>query len=215
MGRTVEAGIIGLCIGLAAWWWLQRNQQDYAIADDSFPQDFTDDQGFSMPEAAAETWTELENTIYESTGLDMGGGDFIQALNTRGAPYRELLEQAEAAYGIPPLMLCRLAYQESRFRQDIISGQKISSAGAVGIMQIVPRWHPDVNPLDVGASIRYAAKYLASLYRQFGTWERALQAYNWGPGNLNKYLKGQIGGMPTETANYSRQILADIGSNYA
>lgn len=201
-------------MGVVAWWWLRRQQPGY-IAEDPFQPEFTNEQEFFLPEAASETWTELENTIYETTGLDMGGGAFIQALNTRGAPYRELLDQAEAVNGIPPLMLARLAYQESRFRQDIISGQKISSAGAVGIMQIVPRWHPDVNPLDVGASIRYAAKYLASLYRQFGSWELALQAYNWGPGNLSKYLKGQIGGMPTETANYSRQILADVGSNYA
>lgn len=214
MDRTIEAVIIGLGMGVVAWWWLRRQQPGY-IAEDPFQPEFTNEQEFFLPEAASETWTELENTIYETTGLDMGGGAFIQALNTRGAPYRELLDQAEAVNGIPPLMLARLAYQESRFRQDIISGQKISSAGAVGIMQIVPRWHPDVNPLDVGASIRYAAKYLASLYRQFGSWELALQAYNWGPGNLSKYLKGQIGGMPTETANYSRQILADVGSNYA
>lgn len=212
MDSTAEAGIIGLCIGLAAWLWLRRNRQ----AEQETPEpEFYDEPVFDLPEVVADSWTGIENTIYESTGFDMGGGAFMQALNTRGAPYAGMLADAESAFGIPSLMLARLAYQESRFRQDIISGQKISSAGAVGIMQIVPRWHPDVNPLDVGASIRYAAKYLSSLYRQFGSWELALQAYNWGPGNLSKYLKGQIQSMPTETVNYSGQILADLGSNYA
>ena len=106
----------------------------------------------------------------------------------------------------------RLAYQESRFRPDIISGQTVSSAGAVGIMQIVPRWHPEVNALDPAAAIAYAGKFLASLYRQFGTWELALQAYNWGPGNLKKYL-AQGGTLPVETANYSGQILTDINNS--
>lgn len=212
MDSTAEAGIIGLCAGLAAWWWFNRNRQ---VVEQDTETAFYDDPDFDLPEVVADSWTGIENTIYESTGFDMGGGAFLQALKTRGAPYAGMLAQAEADYGIPSMMLARLAYQESRFRLDIISGQKVSSAGAVGIMQIVPRWHPDVNPLDVGASIRYAAKYLASLYRQFGSWELALQAYNWGPGNLSRYLKGQIQTMPTETVNYSGQILADIGSNYA
>lgn len=133
------------------------------------------------------------------------------AARPENAAYVTALHRAEAANGIPRGMLVRLAYQESRFRQDIISGAVKSSAGALGIMQIVPRWHPGVDPLDPFASISYAAGYLARLKRKFGTWERALQAYNWGEGNLSRWLAGEIATMPSETRNYSAQILADLG----
>ena len=134
------------------------------------------------------------------------------AQKPENAQYLQALQAAELRHAIPPLMLVRLAYQESRFRTDVISGQVVSSAGAMGLMQIVPRWHPGVDPLDALAAINYAASYLAQLYRQFGTWELALQAYNWGPGNLTKFLRGELVSMPAETSTYSRQILADAGA---
>ena len=134
------------------------------------------------------------------------------ARKPENAQYLHWLTAAELQHAIPPLMLVRLAYQESRFRSDVISGQTVSPAGAVGIMQIVPRWHPGVDPLDARAAIDYAANYLAQLYRQFGTWELALQAYNWGPGNLSRFLRGELASLPSETAAYSRQILADAGA---
>lgn len=134
------------------------------------------------------------------------------AQKPENAQYLQWLQAVEQRAGIPPFMLVRLAYQESRFRPDIISGQTLSPAGAAGLMQIVPRWHPTVDALDAHASIDYAADYLARLYRQFGTWELALQAYNWGPGNLSRFLRGELTALPAETANYSRQILADAGA---
>lgn len=121
--------------------------------------------------------------------------------------YLPLLRSAEIKYGLPQDLLARLAYQESRFRDDIVSGSSVSSAGAQGIMQIVPRWHPSVNPLNVAASVDYAARYLLQLHRQFGTWALALAAYNAGPGNVTKY-----GGIPPfeETQTYVAQIIADV-----
>lgn len=121
--------------------------------------------------------------------------------------YLPALHAAELKYGIPTDLLARLAYQESRFRDDIVSGSVASGAGAQGLMQIVPKWHPSVNPLNVTASIDYAARYLLQLRQQFGSWTLALAAYNAGPGNVQKH-----GGIPpfTETQNYVSQILADV-----
>ena len=151
----------------------------------------------------------IDQKINETTGINL-----LPWQKVAGRPenqiYVRLLGAAENKHGIPQNMLVRLAYQESRFRADIIGGAVSSAAGAQGIMQIVPRWHPGVNPLDPAAAIDYAGKYLAALRRQFGTWELALQAYNWGPGNLQKYLDRQISYLPAETKNYSGQILADL-----
>ena len=121
--------------------------------------------------------------------------------------YLPLLRAAEIKYAIPTDLLARLAYQESRFRDDVVSGATVSSAGAQGLMQLVPKWHPSVNPLNVPAAIDYAARYLLQLHHQFGRWALALAAYNAGPGNVQKY-----GGIPPfpETQTYVAQIIGDV-----
>jgi soluble lytic murein transglycosylase-like protein len=129
--------------------------------------------------------------------------------SVNAAKFLPSLNAVEDAYDIPRDLLARVAYQESRFRDDIISGRTVSSAGAVGIMQIVPRWHPEIDPKDPYASIHYAGKYLAGLRKQFGSWKLALAAYNWGPGNLAKYLNAP-GTWPQETLDYVSQILKDV-----
>lgn len=128
----------------------------------------------------------------------------------RAKPYLKLLGETEEREGIPHNLLVRIAYQESRFREDIISGQTVSSSNAQGIMQIIPRWHPNVNPLEPSQAIPYAGKYLRKLYNIFGNWKDATASYNWGQGNLAKFKKGVIKKMPLETKNYIKEISADI-----
>jgi soluble lytic murein transglycosylase-like protein len=125
----------------------------------------------------------------------------------RGEKYLPLLNAAEARHGIPRDLLVRLAYQESRFRDDIITGKTVSPAGALGIMQIVPKWHPNALPLNVPAAIDYAGRYLRQLYNRFGTWELALAAYNAGQGNVAK--AGNKVPPFKETRDYVAQILGD------
>ena len=122
--------------------------------------------------------------------------------------YLPMLNAAEQQYGIPADLLARMAYQESRFRDDIVTGQTTSSAGAVGLMQMLPQYFP--GPLtDPAFAIDQAAQYLVSLYQQFGSWKTAVAAYNWGPGNVRKYLAGTAT-MPTETSNYVAQVFGDL-----
>jgi soluble lytic murein transglycosylase-like protein len=149
--------------------------------------------------------------------LTAGGAVVLADWKRRGEKYLPLLNAAERRYGIPRDLLARQAYQESRFREDIISGVTRSPAGAIGIMQIIPRWHPSIDPgdaaaderaaLDPARAIDYAAKYLSSLQRQFGSWSLALAAYNAGPGNVQKH-----NGIPPfkETRDYVAQILKDV-----
>lgn len=126
------------------------------------------------------------------------------------------IAEAERTHGLPRDLLARQLYQESRYRADIITGQVKSPAGALGIAQIIPKWHPTVDPLDPVASIHYAARYMKQLYDQFGTWRLALAAYNWGPGNLKKSLQRHGGARldqwPAETQNYVTEILGDLGA---
>lgn len=123
------------------------------------------------------------------------------------AKYLPRLADAERKHGIPADLLARIAYQESRWRDDIVSGQLKSPAGALGLMQIVPAAHPGVDPLNVSAAIDYAGGYLKRLYTQFGRWDLAVAAYNAGPGNVRKYK-----GIPPfkETRDYVREVFSDI-----
>jgi len=126
--------------------------------------------------------------------------------------YISAIEATEVRNSIPAKLLGRLLYQESRYRADIISGATVSSAGAVGIAQIVPKWHPTVNPLDPYASIRYAGLYLRENYERFGQWNMALAAYNYGPTRLAREVGSPnwLARLPRETQNYVREITADV-----
>lgn len=120
----------------------------------------------------------------------------------KGQPYEQWFLDASHMYQLPAGLLSRVAYQESRYNP-----RAISPANAQGIMQIVPKWHPNVDPFDARESIYYAAKYLRYLRNQTGNWTLALAAYNWGIENLTR--KG-IENAPTETRNYIAQIGADV-----
>ena len=48
-------------------------------------------------------------------------------------------------------------------------------------------------------------QYLAEQYSKFGTYEKALAAYNWGPGNLSKFGYERI---PVETMSYIKKIMS-------
>ena len=130
-----------------------------------------------------------------------------------GATWLPYLAQAEQQYGLPTDLLARIAYQESRFREEIIRGTKVSPAGALGIMQMMPQYFDSVNAAkpyadtDVVAQINQAGQQMASLYKSTSNWSLALAAYNAGLGNVQKY-----GGIPPfkETQDYVAQITADV-----
>lgn len=79
----------------------------------------------------------------------------------------------------------------------------VSNKGALGIAQIIPSYHPGVDPLDPYSAIDYSAKTIRGYYDQFGSWEDAFAAWNAGPGAVKKY-----GGVPPyeETQNFVKKI---------
>lgn len=123
--------------------------------------------------------------------------------------YREIARQKAAKYGLIPEVFERQIAAESGFNPSAVS-----SAGATGIAQIMPStakgW--GVNPRDPIASLDAAAKNMAAYIRTYGgagttdpvkvrtAYEKALQAYNAGPGSVGKYF-------PTETKNYISKII--------
>lgn len=125
-----------------------------------------------------------------------------------GVSISKAFNEAGYEYGIPVGVLRTMADIESAFRPEIIAGQVKGAAGEIGIMQITPRWHPNVNPYDPIESIWYAAGWLRELYEQFGSWQLAVAAYNWGPTNLANY---GISAAPSITQNYVARVARETG----
>jgi hypothetical protein len=106
---------------------------------------------------------------------------------------------AAARYGVPVDLALKVAQVESGFNQNAMSGK-----GAVGVMQLMPGTASDlgVNPYNEDQNIDGGVRYLSQLYRQFGSWDTALAAYNFGPGNVSRGYA-----WPAETVAYVSSIL--------
>lgn len=115
--------------------------------------------------------------------------------------YRQFAIQQARRQGIDPRIFVRQINQESGFNPTARSG-----AGAIGIAQIVPRWHPGVNVNDPYASLKYAAQYMAGLYHKYGSYEKALSVYN--SGQPDKYQDPNFSG--GQTYNYVKNIMGGI-----
>lgn len=124
-------------------------------------------------------------------------------LQSYAVPYGDLFNEAEKRHGLPPFLLVEVARQESGFNPKAYN----AASGASGIMQIVPKWHPGVDPYEPTQAIPYAAGYLRNLKNRTGTWKRALAAYNWGIGNLTTLGFDK---MPRETREYIAAISAKL-----
>lgn len=95
--------------------------------------------------------------------------------------YLAMAKEAAHKYGIPENLLISQIQAESNFNPNAKSG-----AGAVGIAQIVPKYHPNVNAHDPHDSIDYMAKLMKSSYNTYKrqghddqtAYSLALSAYN-------------------------------------
>jgi soluble lytic murein transglycosylase-like protein len=131
----------------------------------------------------------------------------VAALTTIDTPavppaYQAQLASAAAAANVSPTLLAALVWQESRWHADALSPK-----GARGLTQLMPGTARAlaVDPGDTGANLAGGARYLRAMLDRFGgDVERALAAYNAGPGRVQ-----QAGGIPaiTETRAYVTSII--------
>ena len=109
--------------------------------------------------------------------------------------YREYVEQYAEQNGLNPALVFAVIKTESSFRADVVS-----SAGAVGLMQIMPSTAeklakrlgeetPSAEELkDPETNIKYGCAMLAWMRGEFGSMDTVLAAYNAGWGNVKKWL---------------------------
>lgn len=133
------------------------------------------------------------DNIGNSYGSYSGNADVDSAIN----------EMAEK-YNLDPALLAAMAEQESGFNQ---SAQ--SEAGAMGIMQLMPDTAEGlgVDPSDLRGNVEGGAKYIRQMLDKYdGDVEKALAAYNAGPGSLDS-VNGDISQLSGETQKYVPSVM--------
>ena len=91
-------------------------------------------ESWSVGDPFGEAADAVAETISTYTGVELGSSRYERALTApENAQIIGLLRAAESKYGIPPGLLVRQAWQESRFNPNAIS-----PAGAKGLMQFMP-----------------------------------------------------------------------------
>jgi len=91
------------------------------------------------------------------------------------AQYGALADSYAKKYGVDPALYRRLITAESNWNAGAVSG-----AGARGLTQVVPKWHPRANLSTPAGQLDYGAKHLGSLLKKYGNPRDALAVYNSG-----------------------------------
>lgn len=102
-----------------------------------------------------------------------------------------MIVQSAQRYDVDPLLLAAMIQQESSYRSHVVS-----SAGAVGLTQVMPRYWQQTCPGDLfqeNININCGTFILAKYNQSAGSWKKALAYYNVGPTgyNTNRKMKRQ------------------------
>jgi membrane-bound lytic murein transglycosylase D len=140
----------------------------------------------------------------------------------RAGKYKDMISKNLRDQGVPQDLIY-LAVAESGFQPQAMNAH----SGAGGMWQFMPTgaygltrngWYDErFDPQK--SSIAYA-KYMKTLYNQFGDWYLAMAAYDWGPGNVQRAVMKtgyadfwelyRRNVLPAETRNYVPGIIAAI-----
>ncbi len=140
----------------------------------------------------------------------------------RAGKYKEMISKVLGEEGVPQDLIY-LAVAESGFQPQALNGK----SGAGGMWQFMPTgayglarngWVDE--RFDPEKSSRAYARYIKSLYNQFGDWYLAMAAYDWGPGYVQRSVMRtgyadywelyRRNVLPQETKNYVPGIIAAI-----
>lgn len=122
--------------------------------------------------------------------------------------YAAKVQELARRFDLSPALIEALVWQESRWRANAVS-----PVGARGLAQLMPATARElgVDPTDPFANLEGGARYLrAQLDRFDGNLEKALAAYNAGPGRVE-----QAGGVPDirETRTYVAAIMGRLSNH--
>lgn len=128
-------------------------------------------------------------------------------------PYAIDIAEAAHRFGIPAGWIAAVLAAESN-----ADPTAVSSAGAMGLMQLMPAtWDEQralhrlgSDPFQPRDNILAGAAYLRAMWDRYGTIADMLGAYNFGPGRYDEYLAGELG-LPRETRDYVAALAPVLG----
>ena len=154
----------------------------------------------------------LSGLILAAPGASPAGAQQASAERpSRSDPYGAVITEAAQRFGVPEAWIRAVMRVESA--GDV---RAISSAGAMGLMQIMPATWAELrvrhrlgsNPYDPRDNILAGAAYLRDMHDRYGS-PGFLAAYNAGPGRYEEYLAGRP--LPAETRAYVTTLAPIVG----
>ena len=117
-------------------------------------------------------------------------------------PLRKVFQRVSQRTDVPIALLIEVARQESQFTQH----ENPNYAGAIGMMQVIPKWHPQFDAQKLATNATYNLMAGAIILRNYiemkGGVAAGLAAYNAGPNATGTALaQGQ---------QYAKEILARV-----
>lgn len=129
--------------------------------------------------------------------------------------YEHIVTAHARNYDLEPELLAAVIYAESRFQPEVVS-----SAGAVGLMQLLPETAKGIalrtggdrfvvsDLRDPEINVRYGSWYLDHLRGRYdGNMRLALAAYHAGQGNVDRWVDEGSGIAFAETRDYVEEVM--------
>ena len=164
----------------------------------------------------ADGFVPYDGTIPAPDRADRGGGiapsRFYPPPGPPGDPWGPYIREAAGRFRVPEGWVRAVMRQESGGRE-----QAVSSAGAMGLMQVMPATYAGLrarhrlgdDPYDPHSNVLAGTAYIREMYDRYGS-PGFLAAYNAGPDRVDGYLAGS-GSLPDETVNYLAAITPNLG----
>jgi len=156
-----------------------------------------------MNPIAAYAETDLQHALRHMIGMIDGlletGQQDLSTSPPKTKPYDRLVRNAAKRYRMDPLLIHAIIEQESAYDRFAIS-----TKGARGLMQLMPETQRDLgveDPFNPAENIRGGTRFFRQMLNRFGSYSKALMAYNCGPGNFEK------GSIPKESREYASRVI--------
>ncbi len=156
------------------------------------------------PPAETETQTVVENIVASPQAPRRS---ILKGAS--GSGFDDIIQKAALRYDMDPGLIRAVIKAESNFNPNAVS-----PVGARGLMQLMPGTARDLGVTDSfnpEQNIMAGSRYLRRMLDRYdGDLDKALAAYNWGPGNVDKKNRS----LPRETRSYLAKV-KDFYTSYS